>query len=81
MRRVQNHLQGNIKLNPLSKSTEVYCCTPLYRFITCRMAHDSTSTLQAHTTDTLITRTATTIVLQQNMLRGVDAVYVKTLAE
>ena len=33
------------------------------------------------TTDTLIPRTATTIVLQQNMLRGVDAVYAKTLAE
>ena len=26
-------LQGNIELNPLSKNTEVYCCTPIYRFI------------------------------------------------
>ena len=45
---VQSHLQGNIKLNPLSKNTEVYCCTPIYRFITSRKADDSTSTLQAH---------------------------------
>ena len=48
MVRVQSHLQGNINLNPLSMNTEVYCCTPIYRFITCRMADDSTSTLQAH---------------------------------
>ena len=26
-------IQGNIELNPLSKNTEVYCCTPIYRFI------------------------------------------------
>ena len=38
----------NVKLNPLSKNTEVYCCTPMHRYITCRMADDSTSTLQAH---------------------------------
>ena len=48
MGREQNHLQGNVKLNPLPKNTEVYCCTPMYRYITCRMADDSTSTLQAH---------------------------------
>ena len=45
---VQSHLQRNIKLNPLYKNTEVYSCTPMYRFITCGMASDSTSTLQAH---------------------------------
>ena len=27
MGRVLSRLQGNIKLNPLSKNTEVYCCT------------------------------------------------------
>ena len=37
--------QGNIKLNPLCKNPEVYSCTPMYRFITLRMADDSTSTL------------------------------------
>ena len=46
---VQSNLQGSIKLNPLLKNTEIYFCTPMYRFITCRMANDSTSTLQAHT--------------------------------
>ena len=46
--RVQSPLQGNIKLNPLCKNTKVYCCAPMYRFITCRMADDSTSTLHAH---------------------------------
>ena len=45
---VQSHLQGNIKLSPLRNNTEVYCCTPMYRLITCHMASDSTSTLQAH---------------------------------
>ena len=38
MVRVQSHLQGNIKLNPLSKNTEVYCYTPMNRFVTCRIA-------------------------------------------
>ena len=48
---VEFYFKGNIKLNPLCKNTEVYCCTPMYRFITCRMASDSTSTLQAHKQD------------------------------
>ena len=29
---VQSDLEGNIKLNPLCKNTEVYSCTPMYRF-------------------------------------------------
>ena len=45
---VQSDLQGNIKLNPLFKNTEVYSFTPMYRFITSRMAGNSTSTLQAY---------------------------------
>ena len=46
---MQGHLQGNVKLNPLCKNTKVFCCAPMYPFITRRMASDSTSTLQAHT--------------------------------
>ena len=46
---VQSDLPRNIKLNPLSKITEVYSsCTPMYHFITFRMEGDSTSTLQAY---------------------------------
>ena len=45
---VQSYLKRNIKMNHLCKNTKVYSCTLVYRFITCRMACDSTSTLQAH---------------------------------
>ena len=30
-----------MKLNPLSRNTEVHYCTPMYRFITCRKTDDS----------------------------------------
>ena len=40
--------RGYRELDPLSKNTSVYYCTPMNRFITRRIGDDSTSTLQAY---------------------------------